>query len=91
MLDPRTAHANWSYGEVGFDCVGRVACWFDPTGEEPAVSDVEMWDAWPALHDQWAELKTAAYGRCQRMGEATGESPDALPYGCSFGGLFGLP
>jgi hypothetical protein len=95
MLDPRTAHANWEYGVIGDPegdyCIGRVTYWFDPNGDGPVVYGDDMWAAWPTLHDQWQELKTAAYARCQAAGQARGDPPFVLPYGPSFGGLFGPP
>jgi hypothetical protein len=50
-----------------------------------------MWHAWPEFHETWHELKEAAYRRCQEAGEAGGKDADLLPYGWSFGGLFGPP
>jgi hypothetical protein len=57
-LDPRTAHANWAYANLGDEenpCTGRAPYWFDP--DLPgAFSDAHMRDAWPEFHETWQEL-----------------------------------
>jgi hypothetical protein len=93
-VDPRTAHANWSYEDIGRpfgeSCIGRVAYWFLPD-EGTAFGDDDMLDAWPELHQQWHELRRAAYLRCQEAGEASGKDPIGLPYRFTCGGLLPPP